>query len=336
MTTFTQKLSQYETPHVKVLSGVRYLEGKCAGFKHAPEYLDTLRLYNEQKEECELLRDSIKSLLNAENFVKANQTLGTLFHTHAESSIQEAKVAEFYRVFAVEYCQNSHDPFTQFISFLDSHSANFRDSVVAQLDEMSKVLDNAEMALANQEAQRQHTNYTKQDEMMNAYSHLMNELAQMAQKFQLEKDDTYKTFFREYLAKLIILVKQLLRNAISCLTRMEELNIVTEKMATPYSGALLKVNKVENDLHHLGRQCSQARLAYIDPLKPQLPPPLPVHQTRVRALWEYHTDQPQYLSFVAGEILIVRGNTDGVNWWWAVKETGLEGWIPSNYFAFEL
>lgn len=268
--------------------------------------------------------------------MKANQTLGTLFHSHAETSIQEVKVAEFYRVFAVEYCQNSHDPFTQFISFIESHSTNFRDSVVSQMDEMAKMLDNAELALANQEAQRQHTNYAKQDEMLKNYSHLMNELSQAAQKFQLEKDAIYTSYFREYLAKLIVLLKQLLRNCISCLTRMEELNIVTEKLITPYSGALLKINKAESDLQHIGRQCSQARLAFVDPLKPQLPPPLPVHQTRVRALWEYHSDQPQYLSFVAGEILIVRGNTDGVNWWWAVKETGLEGWIPSNYFAFEL
>jgi hypothetical protein len=46
MTTFTQKLSEkgHDTPHVKVLGGVRYLEGKATGFKHPQESLETLRV----------------------------------------------------------------------------------------------------------------------------------------------------------------------------------------------------------------------------------------------------------------------------------------------------
>jgi hypothetical protein len=71
------------------------------------------------------VKESFKSLLNAENIVKANQSLGTLFQSHSETSIQEAKMAELYRVFATEYCQNSHDPFTQFVCYEMTYACYF-------------------------------------------------------------------------------------------------------------------------------------------------------------------------------------------------------------------
>lgn len=68
---------------------------------------------------------------------------------------------------------------------------------------------------------------------------------------------------------------------------------------------------------------------------PDIPPPSPVKPRPCYiALYDYDARTAEDLSFKKGEILEVRPEDLGNDWWMAQsKETRLEGYIPSNYVA---
>lgn len=69
------------------------------------------------------------------------------------------------------------------------------------------------------------------------------------------------------------------------------------------------------------------------PLPPQPEPPAPKTALYL-ALYDYDERTHEDLSFKKGEILEVNVEDLGADWWRAKsKETGAEGFIPSNYVA---
>lgn len=52
---------------------------------------------------------------------------------------------------------------------------------------------------------------------------------------------------------------------------------------------------------------------------------------RVRARFDYKGSDSTFLTFKAGEILTVQGETAGEDWWLAVNENGQTGYAPSNF-----
>lgn len=55
--------------------------------------------------------------------------------------------------------------------------------------------------------------------------------------------------------------------------------------------------------------------------------------TRARARFDYSGSDNSFLSFKAGEILTIQGETTGEDWWLAVNEAGVAGYAPSNFLS---